>query len=211
MSELSLTVDRFWISPYALSAFVALSEKKLEFSVETIGLDRKEQTSADYRSRTLTARVPSLRHGDFCLAESSAIVEYVEDVFPGPHILPTDPKDKARARQIMAWVRSDLMPIREERSTTTVFYAPTHTPLSPQGRSAAEKLIEVASALLAHDRPTIFSAFSIADADLAMMLQRLHKNGDPVPARLSDFADRIWDRPSVKAFVTHERPEYVQY
>ena len=37
-------------------------------------------------------------------------------------MLPAAPRDRARARQIMAWIRSDLMPIREERATHTFFY-----------------------------------------------------------------------------------------
>jgi glutathione S-transferase len=211
MTDLLLTVDAFWISPYAYSAYVALAEKKLPFSTEVVALQNKQHKTPEYKKRTLTARVPALKHGDFWLAESSAIVEYLEDVFPTPRVLPSDPKEKARARQVMAWVRSDLMAIREERPTTSIFYAPVKTPLSEKGRAAADKLIEVASALLAHDRPTIFGAFTVADADLALMLMRLKKNGDALPARLAKYTDEIWARPSVKAFVDRERPEYVPY
>jgi glutathione S-transferase len=39
--------------------------------------------------------------------------------------------------------------------------------------------------------------FSIADVDLAMMLQRLIHNGDPVPAHLAEYANGVWRRPSV--------------
>jgi glutathione S-transferase len=42
---------------------------------------------------------------------------FVDEIFPGTRLYPTDPRDRARARQIQAWVRSDLMPIREERPT----------------------------------------------------------------------------------------------
>jgi glutathione S-transferase len=211
MTDLLLTVDRFWTSRYAYSAYVALNEKKVPFQIEIVALDRKEQRAPEYRRRTITARVPSLRHGDFWLSESNAIVEYLEDVFPTPHVLPTDPKEKARARQIMGWVRSDLMPLREERPTVSIFYQPVRTPMSDKCRAAAEKLIEVASTLLAHGRPTIFEHFTIADADLALMLQRLHKNGEELPRNLAEYAEAIWDRPSVKPFVERERPEYVAY
>jgi len=211
MTDLLLTVDQFWVSPYAYSAYVALAEKKLPFSTQVVALGAKEHKTPEYRSRTITARVPALRHGDFWLAESGAIVEYLEDVFPAPHVLPVDPKEKARARQIMHWIRSDLMPLREERSTHTIFYEPAKAPLSDKAKPAAEKLIEVASSLLEHDRPTIFSSFTIADADLALMLMRMRKSGDPLPARVSSYAEAIWSRPSVKAFVDRERPPYVPY
>src|SRR5438477_12979776 len=109
-----LYVDRFWISPYVFSCFVALRDKALPFETRDVGLDRGDQKSDDYRARSITGRVPSLTDGDFSLAESQAIVEYLEDVKPEPHLLPRDAKDRARARQIMGWVRSDLDALRAE-------------------------------------------------------------------------------------------------
>ena len=39
----------------------------------------------------------------------------VEPLDLAAHATPTDPRDRARARQVQAWLRSDLMPIRDER------------------------------------------------------------------------------------------------
>src|SRR5688572_10669822 len=132
-APLALYGDRFWISPYVYSCFVALTEKGVPFEMVEVALDRKEQHQPEFRDRSLTGRVPALRHGDFWLSESAAIVEYVDETFPGPKLLPTDPKDRARARQVMGWIRSDLMGVREERSTHTMFYDPTREPLSAKG------------------------------------------------------------------------------
>ena len=142
MADLTLWVDAFWISPYAFSSFVALEEKQLPYDVQEVAMHRAENRAADYARRSLTARVPMLRHGDFHLSESSAIAEYLDDAFPGsPRLLPADVRQRARARQVMAWVRSDLMPIREERSTNTIFYEPASTPLSEKAQQAAAKLL----------------------------------------------------------------------
>jgi glutathione S-transferase len=111
----------------------------------------------------------------------------------------------------MAWIRSDLMPIREERATHTFFYKHPVQPLSREGKAAAEKLIAAASAFVPDGRTSLFDAFSIADADLAMMLMRLVGNGDPVPAKLRDFVTAQWQRPSVRAWVERERAPYVPY
>ena len=136
-NELTLWVDAFWISPYAFSSFVALEEKKLAYDVEEIAMHRAEYRAPDYAKHSLTARVPMLRHRDFYLSESSAIAEYLEEAFPGtPRLLPEDVQQRARARQVMAWVRSDLMPIREERSAETIFYAPSTVPLSPKAAAS---------------------------------------------------------------------------
>jgi glutathione S-transferase len=147
--------------------------------------------------------------GDFWLAESSAIDEYQEDVFPPPQyarLYPAGVRERARARQVQAWLRSDLLPLREERPTTTVFAVRAERPLSSTGQWAAERLLAGCEQLLAGDPPYLFGeTFSIADADLALMLQRLVVNGDPVPPAMRAYAERVWARPSVREFAQHPR------
>lgn len=212
--SLTLYIDRFWISPYAFSCFVALEEKKIPFEVKEIGLDKKDHWDPAYRKSSLTGRIPALEHDGFWLTESNAIDDYLEDAFPppqNPRLFPADIREKARARQLMAWVRSDLMPIREERATHTMFYARAKDPLSEKGRAAAETLLQAADLLVPEDRPYLFETWSIADADFAFMLMRLILNGHPVPAPIKTYAETQWARPSIQKWVTHTRPAYVAY
>ena len=212
MPELTLWVDAFWISPYAFSAFVALEEKGLDYAVEIVPLHEQAQRRPEYAARSLTARVPMLRHGDFHLSESSAIVEYLEDAFPDtPRMLPADVRQRARARQLMAWIRSDLMPIRAERSTHTMFYERARDPLSQDGEADARRLLSAAGAVLPEGATSLFGAFTAADADLAFMLQRLRMGGHPMAPRLTRFVDLVWNRPSVRKFTERSRPSYVPY
>src|SRR6185312_7320037 len=104
-------------------------------------------------------------------------------------VLPADLRERARARMVLHWVRSDLMPIREERPTHTMFYERTNRPLSPAGQRAAARLVEIAGRLVPEARTSLFSSWCIADSDLAFMLQRLNLNGYPLPARLREFVD----------------------
>ena len=150
--------------------------------------------------------VPTLVDGEFSLSESSAITEYLDEVCPGTALYPSDPKTKARARQLQAWLRSDLMQLRQERSTIVVFYQPSPQPLSPAADIAAKKLFRAAESLLAHGGENLFGSWSIADVDLALMLNRLVLNGDPVPARLAHYARLQWQRPSVLEWVNQRRP-----
>src|SRR4051794_29566018 len=100
---LALHVDDFFISPYAFSAFVALVEKGLPHRLVPVALQRRAQREPAFREHSVTGRVPLLEHDGFFLSESSAIVEYIEETFPeGPTLLPRTPRDRARARQIMA-------------------------------------------------------------------------------------------------------------
>ena len=203
---LSLYVDAHFTSPYAMSAFVTLREKGLEFELLTLNLDTAENQTEAYAYLSLTGRVPTLVQGEFALSESSAITEYLEDVFPQVPVYPAEPRQRARARQVQAWLRSDLMPIRQERSTLVVFYGLKGEPLSPAAEAAAHKLISAAQALLADGRDYLFGEWSIADVDLAVMLNRLILNGDNVPANLVTYAQRQWQRPSVQEWVKQARP-----
>jgi glutathione S-transferase len=203
---LLLVAEDRWTSPYVLAVWAALHVKKLAFEVREISLSAGEQRAPELHAG-LTARVPMLFHDDFVLSESSAIVEYLDEVFEGEPLLPTLPRERARARQVMHFIRSDLMPIREERSTETLFLGKPIAPLSPAAQDAAGKLFRAAAAVVAEapaaDR--LFSMPTIADVDLAMVLMRLIGNGDAVPEPLTKFATAVWARPYVQSFVQHVR------
>jgi glutathione S-transferase len=205
---LTLYVDRHYASPWAMAVHVALQEKSLAFEISRVDLDRGEQLSGEYAQKSLSRRVPMLKHGTFALSESSAILEYLDDMFDGVPLYPCVKTMRARARQIQAWLRSDLVPLRQERSTRVMFKSPLKTPLSPEAKDAAEQLVEVADQLLAGNRSHIFDDWSIVDVDLSAMLCRLVLNGDPVPDHLASYAHAQWQRPTVQAWVTKPRPDW---
>jgi glutathione S-transferase len=206
-----LYVDSNFASPYAFVAFVSLLEKGLAFDAKPLEIFAKAHQEPSFASTSITARVPTLVHDKFALSESSAICEYLDETFAGTRLYPANLRDRARARQVQAWVRSDLMPIREERPTFVVFCGARRPALSAPGIGAVQKLYAAALQLLEGRTDNLFDQWSIADVDLAMMLQRLIAHGDPVPRRLVDYADRQWRRPSVQQWINHSRPPLTEY
>lgn len=201
-----LYVDAQFTSPYAMSVFVALKHKGMPFELRTVDLDAGANHTPAYARASLTQRVPLLVDGDFQLSESTAITEYLEDLYAGAPLYPADLKDKARARQVQAWLRSDLLALRTERSTQVIFYAPVPAPLSGAARAAADKLLLAAATLLAPGSDYLFGEWSLADVDLALMLNRLAANGDAVPERLAAYVRRQWAHPAVQAWAAFARP-----
>jgi glutathione S-transferase len=204
-------------SPYVLSCFVALREKGLAFETRPVELHKGAQFEPEFQKASLTSRVPVLVDGDLLLSESSAIVEYLEEAYPAPkhaRVLPEGVRERARARQVMAWIRSDLMPIREQRSSECVFYPHAELgssgprPLDEAGRHAKAKLLTAAEMLVPASGDFLFGQWCVADTDLAMMLERLIKCGDEVPPRLREYAERQWERPAVKEFRAMRRPAF---
>jgi len=206
-----LYVDSNIASPYALVAYVSLLEKGLTFDVRTLEIFANAQKEGAFAATSITRRVPTLIHDHFALSESSAICEYIDESFDGTQLYPVGLRDRARARQVQAWLRSDLTPIREERPTFVVFCGAKRPTLSPQAIEAAQKLFAAALQLLEGRTEYLFGEWSIADVDLAMMLQRLVAHGDSVPQRLVDYAKHQWHRPSVQRWINHSRPTLTEY
>jgi len=203
-APITLFVDSLFLSPYAMSVYVALTEKQLPFEVRPIDLSAGEQRMQPFQCRALTSRVPALTHADFNLTESSVIAEYLEEAFPPPEhtaLFPSALQERARARQLQAWLRSDLGALRQERPTETVFYGEAGPPLSDDAHAAAAKLIRVASYLVGVGQTTLFDKWCIADTDLAVMLKRL--SNDDLPDTLRAYADAQWQRPAVQKWLEH--------
>jgi glutathione S-transferase len=203
---MKLYVDSLYASPYAMSAFVALREKSLTFELLTIDIEAGRNHEPGFAKTSLTHRIPTLVDGQFALSESSAIDEYLDEAYPQIQIYPVDLKERARARQIQAWLRSDLMPIREERPTHVIFFRPSTKALSDGAQAATRRLIEATEVLIPQGSEHLFGRWSIADTDLALMLYRLIANGDAMPTRIEQYARAQWARPTVQEWVKLQRP-----
>jgi len=205
--NLTLYVDSMFASPWAMSVFVALKEKQLDFALKTVDLEAGHARLPAFRDLTMTSRVPALVHGDFILTESTAITEYLDEVFPANEytvLYPKNSHDRARARQLQAWIRSDMMPLRVERPTETVFFQQAYGPLTEAALPSKDKLLAAAERLI--QGQYLFDKWSIADLDLAMMLNRLVLTGVEVPKKVADYAAAQWQRESVQQWLAFHQP-----
>ncbi len=203
-TPLTLYGESTWVSPWVFHAMTALEEKRLPYTLELVPLPIPPQQSARLSERAILGKVPVLVHGDLWLTESLAISEYLAETFPypdHPRLFPADLVERARARQLMSFLRTDLMALREARPTTSVFGAPVSAPMPPRAQEQADDLIRIASRLVPAGCLTMFTSWSIADADLALALMRLIKNGDPVPDPIRAYAEAQWARRSLRAYL----------
>ena len=205
-AKIKLYVGADFVSAFAMSTFVALKEKQLSFELVTLDLKARENYQPGYRDLSLTCKIPTMVHQGFALSESSAIAEYLDEIAPQQQkLFPLDTRQRARARQLQAWLRSDLLIIRKERPADLIYFGKKDTPLSDDALAAVDRLFFVADRLLKGGADHLFGDWSIADTDLAIMLNRLLANGDHVPARLAAYVRRQWDRDSVRAWMDIER------
>ena len=81
--------------PYCARARIALAEKGLEY--EVLEVDLNDRPAWIYEKNS-TGRVPVIEEDAWILPESSVILEYLEERYPEPALLPPDPADRALAR-----------------------------------------------------------------------------------------------------------------
>ena len=90
---------------------IALSFKGLSVVHKFVQLPNGEQNMPEYLRINPAGLVPAWIEGDFHLAQSIAIIEYLEEVHPDPPLLPRDAASRAIAREIALTIASDVHPI----------------------------------------------------------------------------------------------------
>lgn len=204
---LVLYVDGYFVNQFDACCFVALEEKQLPFTMGRALLRDGGGVPEPLRTLTGIPRVPALQHGDFWLTESIAITEYLEQIFPPPayaRLFPDEPRALARARQVMAWIRSDLHALRAQRPWWMAIYpASPPPPLSPAAERHAHELFD----LVAHlDACGELAAWNLSHLDLALALFRLRPGDPTLPAPSQRLLDANLARPSMRKYLEHPRP-----
>jgi glutathione S-transferase len=90
--------------PYVGRVRIVLAEKRIPYESVWIDLDDKPVWLYE---KNPAGRVPVLEEGAFVLAESAVIMEYLEERFPEPALLPADPAERGLAR-MRIWRHDDF-------------------------------------------------------------------------------------------------------
>jgi glutathione S-transferase/RNA polymerase-associated protein len=88
------------LSPYAQKVKIALREKGVAFETAVPGGIGVGGAAGDFVAANPRAEVPALIHDGFGVFDSTIILEYIEDAWPTPALLPASPADRARVRMI---------------------------------------------------------------------------------------------------------------
>lgn len=107
----------YWRSSAAYRVRIGLNLKGLPHRITPVHLVREggEQHGAAYAALNPQELVPTLRHGERVLQQSMAILEYLDEVFPAPPLLPADAEGRARVRALAQLVACDIHPINNLR------------------------------------------------------------------------------------------------
>ncbi len=114
---MSMVLRSYWRSSCSWRVRIALNLKSLPHEVESVHLvaNGGEQHSDAHRALNPMRELPVLTVGDVHLAQSVAILEYLDELYPDPPLYPADAVSRARVRQMVEVVNSGTQPVQNLR------------------------------------------------------------------------------------------------
>jgi len=94
---------------------IALNLKGLQTEYLPVDLRTEQHLQAAFKAINPQGLVPALVDGDQVLIQSPAIIEWLEEKYPNPPLLPADAQQRARVRALAAIVGCDIHPINNRR------------------------------------------------------------------------------------------------
>lgn len=99
---------------------IALRLKGLEVEYVPVDLRKEQNWGDEYRALNPQGLVPALIHDGGVLIQSPAIIEWLEEKYPTPALLPGNPDDRAQVRALGAIVGCDIHPVNNKRILDTL-------------------------------------------------------------------------------------------
>lgn len=179
---------------------IVLAEKDITVDVIDVDPENKPEDLIDLNPYN---SLPTLVDRDLVLYDPRVIMEYLDERFPHPPLMPVDPVSRARARLALYRIEQDwygLLPELESGS-------------DKQAQKARKFLKEslLASVDVFSAKPFFLSdEFSLVDATIAPILWRLPSYGIELPAQagpLLQYAERMFARPSFRKSLSEAERE----
>ena len=101
----------YWRSTSSYRVRIALHLKGIEFESIPVDLLAKQHNQAPHLARNPQGLVPVLEIGSQQFTQSLAIIEYLDEVYPEPALLPNDAAERARVRAICQAIAMEIHPV----------------------------------------------------------------------------------------------------
>jgi maleylpyruvate isomerase len=105
----------YWRSSASYRIRIVLNAKGIDWKYVPVLLNEDEHRQATFRALNPAALVPVLEVEGERVAQSAAIAEFLEERYPSPPLLPSDPLGRARVRELQHLVGCDIHPLQNLR------------------------------------------------------------------------------------------------
>jgi RNA polymerase-associated protein len=188
--------------PYCHRVRMVLAEKKI--SVDVVDVDAQNLPD-EVTDANPYGTVPTLVDRDLRLYESQIIMEYMDERFPHPPLLPVDPVARANARMFMYRIDRDWYSLMRDIVHGSDTDAAT-------ARDALRDSLSVTAPLFGASKFFMSDEFSLVDCCIAPLLWRLPVLGVELPGSaisVTQYATRIFEWPSFRLGLTEAEREMV--
>ena len=210
-----LALRGYWRSSSSWRVRIALNWKGLEYENIPVHLvaDGGHQHSDEHRALNPMREVPVLLVDGEPLAQSVAILEFLEETHPEPALLPQDPIARARARQLTEVINSGIQPIQNLRVMQRLGGIDSKSPGSRPGHAAGStKAFKRSKPVQEHaGQYCVGDAVSFADLCLVPQIynaRRFSVDLDPFPT-IMGIEERLAALPAFKAAHPDQQPDAV--
>jgi RNA polymerase-associated protein len=166
-----------------------LSEKDITVDIIVVDPDDKPEDLSDLNPYN---SLPTLVDRDLVLYDPQVIMEYLDERFPHPPLMPVDPVSRARARLALYRIETDWYGLLSEIESAGDKQAAKARKILRESIMAAAEVFDVKPFFLSDE-------FSLVDCTIAPILWRLPRYGIDLPPQaksIQRYAERIFDRPS---------------
>jgi glutathione S-transferase len=155
-------------SPYAWRAQLALEHKALPYELKVLSFAAGDTRKPEFLALNPRHRVPVLVDGDFVLYESSAIVEYLDEAYPGrgAPLFPGDARTRAIARRFICEIDEDFDAALDPLTTQAFSKKPEER--DPKAIADARKALIDELAMLTQAMRGDYLAGQLSAADYAL-------------------------------------------
>lgn len=198
------------LSNFAQRVHIALHEKNVRWDTVVVDMPRGAHRKPEYLAINPYGKVPALVEGDRRLYESSAILEYLEELHPTPPLFPRSPEERAWARALIkaadlaftVHVPTIIFPKRfvPESKWRTADMAAALAPI--------DKHLQILARVLEGHEWAVGTEFGMVELCYAPFLSFLPIIDVTVPPAVDRWARRIFDRPSVQATRLADQPAW---
>ena len=117
MNEGGIRLYSYWRSSAAFRVRIALNLKGLPYQLLPVNIAPgvSEQRAPAFAELNSQQMVPLLIDGGRVIRQSLAIIEYIEEMYEGPRLLPTTARERARARSLALQIACDIHPLNNLR------------------------------------------------------------------------------------------------
>lgn len=179
---------------------IVLAEKDITADVVHIDPNNKPEDLSDLNPYN---SVPTIVDRDLVLYDARVIMEYFDERFPHPPLMPVDPVSRSKSRLALFHIEKDWY-----RPVDQILHGDVVT--SEQARKELEESLISAVEIFKAKPYFLSDEFSLVDCSIAPLLWRLPSLQIKLPSQakaIAEYAERVFDRPSFRSSLSEEELE----